>query len=116
MVVTKLDVLDELDEIPICVAYKIDGAITHEMPATVRELAKAEPVFETLPGWKSSTFGISDWDKLPKAAQDYVLFLEDQTGVEAGCISTGPERTQTVRRADSKFAKATASRLDRALE
>jgi adenylosuccinate synthase len=77
------------------------------MPATVRELAKAEPVFEVLPGWKSSTFGISDWDRLPTAARDYVLFLEAQTGVEAGCISTGPERTQTVRRPGSKFAEAT---------
>jgi len=98
MVVTKLDVLDELDEIPVCTGYKIDGAVTHRMPATVRELAKAEPVYEVLPGWKSSTFGICEWDKLPAAAQNYVLFLEKQSGVEAGCISTGPERTQTVRR------------------
>lgn len=106
MVVTKLDVLDELDEIPVCTGYRIDGKMTHEMPATVRELAKAEPVFATLPGWKSSTFGISEWDRLPGAAQDYVLFLEKETGVEAGCISTGPERTQTVRRAGSKFEAA----------
>jgi adenylosuccinate synthase len=108
MVVTKLDVMDDLDEIPVCVAYKIGGVTTDQMPATVRDLAKAEPVFETLKGWKSSTFGISDWDKLPKAAQDYVLFLENQTGVEAGCISTGPERTQTVCRPNSKFAEATS--------
>jgi adenylosuccinate synthase len=105
-VVTKLDVLDELDEIPVCVGYKVGGRTKTEMPATVRELAKAEPVFEVLPGWKSSTFGISDWDQLPGAAKDYVLFLEAQTGVEAGCISTGPERTQTVRRPNGKFAQA----------
>ncbi len=107
MVVTKLDVLDELDEIPVCVAYSIDGKVTLDMPATVRELAKAEPIYETLPGWKSSTVGISDWDKLPAAAQRYVEFLEAKTGVEAGCVSTGPERMQTIVRAGSKFARIT---------
>ena len=107
MVVTKLDVLDELDEIPVCVAYSLDGKVTLDMPATVRELAKAEPIYEMLPGWKSSTVGISDWDRLPAAAQRYVEFLEAKTGVEAGCISTGPERTQTIVRAGSKFAKIT---------
>ena len=107
MVVTKLDVLDELDEIPVCVGYKIGGVTTSEMPATVRELAKAEPVYEVLPGWKSSTEGISDWDRLPAAAQHYVVFLEERTGVEVGCVSTGPERNQTVRRANTKFAGAT---------
>src|SRR5450432_3080779 len=74
MVVTKLDVLDELDEIPVCVAYRIDGRITEEMPATVRELAKVEPVYEVLPGWKQSTEGISEWSELPAAAQRYVTF------------------------------------------
>ena len=107
MVVTKLDVLDELDEIPVCVGYKIGGVTTSEMPATVRELAKAEPVYEVLPGWKSSTEGISDWDRLPAAAQNYVVFLEERTGVEVGCVSTGPERNQTVRLANTKFAGAT---------
>lgn len=108
MVVTKLDVLDELEEIPVCVGYRIGGVTVTEMPATVRELAKAEPVFEVMPGWKSSTEGISDWDKLPPAAQEYVMFLEDQTGVEAGCISTGPERNQTIRRRGSRFEEITA--------
>jgi adenylosuccinate synthase len=107
MVVTKLDVLDELDEIPVCVAYNIGGKTISEMPATVRELAKAEPVWKVLPGWKSSTEGISDWDQLPAAARQYVTFLEEVTGVEAGCISTGPERNQTVRRRGSRFEKIT---------
>jgi adenylosuccinate synthase len=107
MVVTKLDVLDELNEIPVCVAYSIDGKVTMEMPATVRELAKAEPIYEVLAGWNSSTVGISDWDQLPAAAQRYVEFLEAKTGVEAGCISTGPERMQTIVRAGSKFQKIT---------
>jgi len=107
MVVTKLDVLDELNEIPVCVAYDIDGKVTLDMPATVRELAKAKPIYETMPGWKSSTVGISDWDKLPAAARRYIEFLEHKTGVEAGCISTGPERTQTVVRPGSKFERIT---------
>ena len=107
MVLTKLDVLDELEEIPVCVGYKIDGATSPEMPATVRELARAEPVFEVLPGWQSSTEGMSEWDELPAAARQYITFLEERTGVEAGCISTGPERNQTVRRANTLFSAAT---------
>jgi adenylosuccinate synthase len=64
----------------------------------VRELAKAEPVFETLPGWRSSTEGISDWDALPEKAKQYLMFLEEKSRVEIGVISTGPERNQTIRR------------------
>jgi adenylosuccinate synthase len=78
------------------------------MPSTVRELARVEPVFEVLPGWRSSTDGISKWEDLPSAAKEYVMFLEDQTGIEVGCISTGPERNQTVRRTNSRFSEATA--------
>ncbi len=109
MVVTKLDVLDALEEIPVCAArsVKIDGATTCEIPATWRELARAEPVYERLPGWKSVTKGISEWDELPRAAQQYLLFLERQSGVEVGCISTGPERNETIRRAGSRFAALT---------
>ena len=97
MVLTKLDVLDGLDQIPVCVAYKINGTLSDMMPATVRELAQVQPVYEVLPGWLSSTEGISDWDLLPVAAQRYITFLEMQTSVEVGCISTGPERNQTIR-------------------
>jgi len=107
MVVTKLDVLDELDEIPVCVAYKINGATTCEIPATWRELAKAEPVYERLPGWRTRTKGMSEWGDLPRAAQQYLLFLEGQSGVEVGCISTGPERNETIRRGESRFAALT---------
>jgi adenylosuccinate synthase len=108
MVLTKLDVMDELAEIPVCVGYRIDGVEVQDVPPTWRELARAEPVYESLPGWQSSTKGISEWADLPAAAQRYVSFLEEQTGVEAGCISTGPERTETVLRAGSRFAALTA--------
>ena len=109
MVVTKLDVLDELREIPVCVSYKIGDKITTQMPATIRELALAEPQYVVLPGWQSSTEGISDWDKLPVEAKKYVEFLEKHTDVEAGCVSTGPERTQTVVRRGSVFEKITTA-------
>ena len=107
MVVTKLDVLDELAEIPVCVAYKIDGVETTEMPSTHRELARVVPVFENFPGWQSSTKGISDWDQLPPAARRYVDALERLSGVEAGCISTGPERNETIQRPGTRFAALT---------
>lgn len=104
MVVTKLDVLDALERIPVCTQYRINGSATSEMPATSRDLARIEPVYEVLPGWKSSTRGISNWDKLPGAAQEYLLFLERESGVEAGCISTGPERNETILRPHTRFA------------
>jgi adenylosuccinate synthase len=109
MVVTKLDVLDELDEIKVCTAYRIDGQEVREMPATVRLLGRVEPVYRTLPGWRCKTEGISQWDELPAAARTYLEFLEEQTGVEAGCISTGPERMQTILRAGSRFEQATCA-------
>jgi adenylosuccinate synthase len=75
------------------------------MPASVEELSAVEPVYEYLPGWAENTEGIADFDKLPAAARDYLLFLERHTGVEAGCISTGPERTQTIIREGSVLAR-----------
>jgi adenylosuccinate synthase len=104
IVVTKLDVLDEFENIPVCVAYRCGGRETAEMPPTVREIEKLEPVYECVPGWRSSTFGISSYDELPARAKDYLAFLESRTGVEVGCISTGPERNQTIVRANSRFA------------
>ena len=83
-------------------------ATAGRMPATYRELEKAEPVFERLPGWQSVTKGISDWNALPAAAQQYLLFLERQAGVEVGCISTGPERNETICRSGSRFAALTS--------
>ncbi len=108
MVVTKLDVLDGLEEIKVCVAYKIDGVIYPDMPPTHRELALVEPVYESLPGWSESTVGISDWDARPQAAKNYLAFLEEKTGVEVGCVSTGPERMQTIRKAGSRFESLTS--------
>jgi adenylosuccinate synthase len=105
LVVTKLDVLDEFDNIPVCVGYRLGKKAIAEMPATVAEIGKIEPVYECLPGWSKSTFGITSFDQLPAKARDYLAFLENRTGVEIGCISTGPERNQTIVRPDSRLAK-----------
>jgi adenylosuccinate synthase len=103
IVVTKLDVLDEFESIPVCVGYRNAGSEVHDMPPTVAEIAALEPVYECMPGWQSSTFGISSYDELPPKAREYLAFLERRTGVEVGSISTGPERNQTIVRAGSRF-------------
>jgi adenylosuccinate synthase len=105
IVVTKLDVLDTFDRIPVCVGYKIDGREVCDMPPTVVEIQKVEPVYECMPGWQTSTFGIDTYEALPAKAKDYLAFLETRTGVEVGAISTGPERNQTIVRPGSKFEK-----------
>jgi adenylosuccinate synthase len=103
IVVTKLDVLDEFDKIPVCIAYRSGGREVAGMPATVWEVEKLEAVYECLPGWSSSTFGISSYNELPPRAKDYLAFLEKHTGVEVGCVSTGPERNQTIVRPGSRL-------------
>ena len=105
LIITKLDVLDELDEIPVCISYRIDGKDTGDMPATFRGMQAIKPVFQSLPGWKTSTRGISNYDALPAAARRYLEFLEQRTSVEVGCVSTGPERTETMVRSGSKLEK-----------
>jgi adenylosuccinate synthase len=105
LVVTKLDVLDEMEQIPVCVSYRSAGREVAGMPATVKGMAALEPVYECLPGWQSSTFGISSYSELPARARDYLDFLEKTSGVEVGCISTGPERNQTIVKPNSHFAR-----------
>jgi adenylosuccinate synthase len=96
LVVTKLDVLDELAEIPICVGYEIDGRVTDEIPADVRGLEQIKPVYTTLKGWQCSTEGITEFDKLPQAAREYLRFQERESGAKIGMVSTGPDRDQTM--------------------
>jgi adenylosuccinate synthase len=95
-VVTKLDVLDELDEIPVCIGYKINGKKTGTVPALATGFEQVQPVYEKMPGWKKSTEGITEFAKLPKKAQEYLLFLEQETGARIGMVSTGPDRAQTI--------------------
>jgi adenylosuccinate synthase len=96
LVVTKLDVLDEIEEIPVCIGYEIDGKVSDEIPADVRGLEAIKPVYTTLKGWRQSTAGIAEYDKLPQAARDYLAFQERESGAKIGMISTGPDRDHTI--------------------
>jgi adenylosuccinate synthase len=96
LVVTKLDVLDELADIPVCVGYKIDGKATAEVPAQASGYEKIECIYQNLPGWRTSTQGITHFDQLPPEARDYLAFLEKETGAKIGMISTGPDRDHTI--------------------
>src|SRR6478672_1747188 len=93
---TKLDVLDTLDEIKVCTGYKLNGQVCESLPAVSQDLRRIEPVYATLPGWRSSTLGMTEMSSLPTNARRYVDFLSEQIGVEIGLVSTGPERSQTI--------------------
>jgi adenylosuccinate synthase len=96
LVVTKLDVLDELAEIPVCVGYKINDKLTAEIPAHASGFDGVKCVYHTMPGWRTSTQGITHVEKLPQAAREYLSFLEKESGARIGMISTGPGREQTI--------------------
>ena len=96
LVVTKMDVLDHLAEVPVCVGYKINGKKTAEIPAQISGYDKIDCVYEKLPGWKKTTSGISDYDKLPQKAKDYLDFVARETGTKIAVVSTGPDREQTM--------------------
>jgi adenylosuccinate synthase len=105
LIVTKLDVLDSFSEIPVCTGYRLCGKDVSAMPATTRAMAAIEPVYQNLPGWGAPTAGITKYADLPARAKEYLRFLEQQTGVEVGAISTGPERSQTIVVPGSKLEK-----------
>jgi adenylosuccinate synthase len=105
LVITKLDVLDHLETIPVAVSYRLNGLETCEMPATHRAMGAVEPVYAHMKGWQSPTSGISRYEDLPPRAIEYLKFLEARTGVEAGCVSTGPERRQTILVPGSKLER-----------
>ena len=97
VVLTVLDVLGYLDEIPVCVAYDIDGEITTEFPTTGK-LAKAKPVYEKLPGWKCEIRGIRRYEELPKECRDYIEFIEKKIGYPVTMVSNGPSREDIIYR------------------
>jgi adenylosuccinate synthase len=101
LALTKLDVLDQLDEVRICTGYQTGRTTITEFPADLRLLTNAEPVYETLPGWSALTKGITQFDRLPVEAQRYVKRLEEVSGVECAIISTGSDRSETIVRKDS---------------
>ena len=93
---TKLDVLDKLDEIKICVAYEINGKKIDYLPAAVDDQLKVKPIYKTYDGWKSSTVGIKNFDELPKNAKIYIQDLEKFIETKISSISTSPEREDTI--------------------
>lgn len=95
-VLTKLDVLDGLDEIPVCVAYDVDGERFDEMPDNQSDFHHAKPIFETFPGWKEGISGVRKFEDLPENAQNYVLALEKMSGCRMSVIGVGPDREQSI--------------------
>ena len=94
--ITKLDVLDGVEAVKICVGYRIEGELSEILPVGAEELERCEPVYEEHPGWKESTVGIREYDRLPKAAREYLKRIEALAGVPIDLISTGPDRDETI--------------------
>ena len=96
LVVTKMDVMDACAEIPVCTSYEVDGHTTDRIPADIRGFRSIKPVYTTLKGWNESTEGITEYDRLPAAAREYLSFIERESHARIGRISTGPDRAQTI--------------------
>jgi adenylosuccinate synthase len=93
---TKLDVLDEHDEIRIAIGYTIDGKPVSAVPARADLYERARPVYRTFPGWKTSIAGVESWEALPTRAREYVSALEEIVGAKVGLLSTGAKREETI--------------------
>lgn len=100
LVLTKLDVLDEMAEIKICTGYKFKNQILQQPPFDITVLSECEPVYETMSGWQENTFGVTDYAKMPKAARNYIERLETLLGLKIDVVSTGPDRKHTIIRND----------------
>lgn len=96
--ITKLDVLDGLEELRICTGYHLDGQMLDMLPIGADEVARCEPIYETWPGWQDNTFRVKRWEDLPLAAQDYLVRIQTLCQVPVDIISTGPEREETILR------------------
>jgi adenylosuccinate synthase len=94
--ITKLDVLDGVEELKICTGYRINGQVSDILPVGADELACCEPIYETLPGWQGSTVGVKTLDGLPAEARAYIQRMEAHCGVPVDMISTGPDREETI--------------------
>jgi adenylosuccinate synthase len=94
--ITKLDVLDGLKELKLCVGYMLDGERIDIMPLGADEIARCEPIYETIPGWSDTTVGVTQYDQLPKAAQHYLNRIAETTGVPIHVVSTSPDRDHTI--------------------
>jgi adenylosuccinate synthase len=94
--ITKLDVLDGLDEVKLCVGYTVDGKNADILPRGASEVSRCAPVYETFGGWKERTIGITQWDALPANARAYLTRVQEVAGVPIDMVSTGPDRDETI--------------------
>jgi adenylosuccinate synthase len=94
--ITKLDVLDGIEELEICTGYELDGKIVDMLPVGADDVARCKPIYECIPGWSESTFGVSRWEDLPANARAYLKRLEVLCDVPVDIVSTGPERDETI--------------------
>ncbi len=100
LALTKLDVLDGVENLDICTSYRCGGRTLTELPSDIGQLAQCEPVYESMPGWSTPTKGTKKFDQLPEAARKYIARLEEVSGVKAAIVSTGSERDDTIVRND----------------
>jgi len=96
LAITHLDVLDQFDEIPVCVGYRANGKEVPHLPNQIQELARCEPVYETVPGWKSDTSRATRYSDLPAGAQGYLARIEELTGAPVAIVLVGREREQSI--------------------
>jgi adenylosuccinate synthase len=94
--ITKLDVLDGLKELNICVGYELDGLMTDILPMGADDIARCKPVYEVMEGWSDSTVGVTDYDKLPINARLYLQRIQNAIGVPIHIVSTSPDRDHTI--------------------
>jgi len=94
--ITKLDVLDEFEELKVCIGYELDGKLLRSYPTDTVKLSKIKPIYQTLPGWNSSTVGITDYKDLPDTTKQYLDFICKHAGITPAIISTGPKREETI--------------------
>ena len=96
LAITRLDILDQMPKIKMCVGYKIGDEVLKRIPASLNVLAKVEPIFEEFDGWMTDISGIREYDKLPENAKKYLERIAEVSGVELGIVSVGPNREQTI--------------------
>jgi adenylosuccinate synthase len=108
LALTKLDVLDELEQLEICTAYQSGGQTLTEMPGDTAQFAACTPVYETMPGWRRPTRGVTHFADLPVEARQYIRRLEEVSGAPAAIISTGSDRDHTILRDESIASPAVA--------
>ena len=96
LVITKIDVLDDFAEIPVCVGYQINGKETTSIPASINEYNKAQPIYKVLPGWQEDITNIREYDQLPENCKKYLEFIENYTNTRISLVSVGPERENNI--------------------